>query len=94
MHDLIEAFSEEDIMVCEIKVIMVDSRGNDEIGLDLRGIYRDAISCFWQEFTTRVPSASEKGFQPLGMISSKMNGPQLHAFSSKDFWIWVIFQLC
>ena len=45
MHDLIEAFSEEDIMVCEIKVIMVDSRGNDEMGLDC-----DAIFCFWQEF--------------------------------------------
>ena len=61
MHDLIEAFSEEDIMVCEIKVIMVDSRGNDEIGLDLRGIYSDAISCFWQEFyNTRTIGERER----------------------------------
>lgn len=50
MHDLIQEFSKEDIMVCEIKVVMVDARGNDEMGLDAKGIYRDAISCFWQEF--------------------------------------------
>ena len=46
MHDLIQEFSKEDIMVCEIKVVMVDARGNDEMGLDAKGIYRDAISCF------------------------------------------------
>lgn len=50
MHDLIQAFSDEDIMLCEVKVVMVDARGNDEMGLDLKGIYRDAIGCFWQEF--------------------------------------------
>ena len=50
MHDLIQAFSKEDIMLCEIKVVMVDERGNDEMGLDLKGVYRDAVSCFWQEF--------------------------------------------
>lgn len=50
MHDLVQEFSKEDIMVCQIKVVMVDARGNDEMGLDAKGIYRDAISCFWQEF--------------------------------------------
>ncbi len=93
MHDLIEALSEEDDMVCEIKVTMVDSRGNDEMGLDLRGIYRDAISCFWQEFyNTRTIGERER--VPALRHGFQQNGPQLHAFSSKDFWIWVIFQLC
>ena len=48
MHDLIQAFSKEDIMLCEIKV--VDERGNDEMGVDLKGVHREAVSCFWQEF--------------------------------------------
>lgn len=29
---------------------MVDSRGNDEMGEDVKGIYRDVLACFWQEF--------------------------------------------
>ena len=50
MHDTIKEFSAEDIMICDIKVIMVDGKGDDELGVDAKGIYRDAISCFWQEF--------------------------------------------
>lgn len=29
---------------------MVDARGNDEMGEDEKGIYRDALACFWQQF--------------------------------------------
>lgn len=50
--DMIEAFQAKDIMTSELKIVMVD------------GVYRDAISCFWQEFndsstlgeSERVPS--------------------------------------
>lgn len=59
-----EAFQEEDVINCELKIVMIDTKGNDESGVDAGGIYRDAISCFWQEFNDsstlgereRVPS--------------------------------------
>ena len=37
-------------MTCELKIILVDRYGRDERGEDFRGIYRDALSSFWQEF--------------------------------------------
>jgi len=47
---MIEAFQAKDIMTSELKIVMVDVKGNDERGVDIGGVYRDAISCFWQEF--------------------------------------------
>lgn len=62
--DMIEAFQAKDIMTSELKIVMVDAKGNNERGVDVGGVYRDAISCFWQEFNDsstlgereRVPS--------------------------------------
>ena len=48
--DMIEAFQAKDIMTSELKIVMVAIKGNDERGVDVGGVYRDAISCFWQEF--------------------------------------------
>lgn len=50
---------------------MVDSRGNDEMGEDVKGIYRDVLACFWQEFyisctlgeRERVPASLRHDFQ-------------------------------
>lgn len=50
LQDMIQAFSFDEIMNCSIKVVMVDARGNDEMGEDEKGIYRDVIACFWQQF--------------------------------------------
>ena len=50
LHDLLTEFLDDGIMTCELKIIMVDGYGRDERGEDLRGIYRDALSSFWQEF--------------------------------------------
>ena len=50
LQDLLTEFLDGDIMTCELKVIMVDRHGKDERGEDLKGIYRDALSSFWQEF--------------------------------------------
>ncbi|XP_067046268.1 uncharacterized protein [Acropora muricata] len=50
LQDMIQAFSFDEIMTCSIKVVMVDARGNDEMGEDEKGIYRDAIACFWHQF--------------------------------------------
>ena len=47
---MIEAFQAENIMTSELKLVMVDLRGQDELGVDFGGVYRDAIACFWQEF--------------------------------------------
>ena len=35
-------------MTCELKLVMVDGNGRDERGEDLKGIYRDDLSSFWQ----------------------------------------------
>ena len=50
MQDLIQAFSNEEIMTCDIRVVVVDARGNDEMGEDAKGVYRDILANFWQEF--------------------------------------------
>lgn len=51
--------------------MMVDVRGQEERGVDVGGVYRDANACFWQEFydsstlgeRERVP-ALRHDFQP------------------------------
>lgn len=50
LQDLLREFLDGDVMNCELKVIMVDQQGRDERGADVKGIYRDALSSFWQEF--------------------------------------------
>ena len=63
---MIEAFQGKDIMTSELKIAMADAKGNGECGVDVGGVYRDAISCFCQEFNDsstlgerqRVPSLS------------------------------------
>ena len=68
LQDLQTEFLDGDIMTCKLKVIMVDGHGKDERGEDLKGIYRDALSSFCQEFYVsctlrergRVPSIRHK----------------------------------
>ena len=53
LPDLLEAFKSEDIAQAEIRITMVDGKGKDEIGEDVRGIFRDALAIFWEEFYLR-----------------------------------------
>ena len=48
-RDMKEAFQAENIMTSEMKIVMVDVRGQEERSIDVGGFYRDAIACFWQE---------------------------------------------
>ena len=57
---MIEAFQAKDIMTSERKIVMVDANGNDEGGNDIGGVYRDAISCLWQEFNDSSTLGKEK----------------------------------
>ena len=50
MCDMIQQFKDMKIMSSILTFVMVDQRGQDERGEDVRGVYRDAIGCFWQEF--------------------------------------------
>lgn len=52
MKDMIEHFKDESIMLTStlIKVVMVNSFGNDELGVDNGGVLRDALSAFWCSF--------------------------------------------
>lgn len=34
-----EAFQAKDIMTSELKIVMVDAKGNDERGVDIGGVY-------------------------------------------------------
>ena len=47
---MIEAFQEENIMSTTLKVVIVDGRGEEEQGVHVGGVYRDAVALFWQEF--------------------------------------------
>ncbi len=47
---MIDAFQSTDILDEEIKITMVDQHGNGEMGEDICGIFREAISSFWKEF--------------------------------------------
>ena len=67
MHNLIQAFVKQDIMLCKNKVVMVDERGNDQMGVDLKGICCNAISCFWHEFYNTCNIQS--GFQGTTLSS-------------------------
>ena len=48
-RDMKEAFQAENIMTSEMKIVMVDVRGQEERSIDVGGFYRDAIACFWHE---------------------------------------------
>lgn len=48
--DMLNAFSNEDIMKSNIKVVVIDARGKDEKGEDVKGVYRDVLANFWQDF--------------------------------------------
>lgn len=50
LQDLINEFLYAEILSRQLKIIMVDDRGNEEKGVDSNGVYRDALSNFWQEF--------------------------------------------
>ena len=47
---MIKEFCDETIMSADIKIVMIDARGSEEAGEDCRGIFRDAVAIFWQEF--------------------------------------------
>lgn len=64
LQDLLKEFLEDSIMTCELKIIMVDGQGRDERGEDIRGIYRDALASFWQEFYISF-SLGERGRVPF-----------------------------
>ena len=83
---MIDAFQAENIMTSQLRIVMVDARGKDERGVDAGGVYRDAISCFWQEFNDsstlgereRVPTLRHD-FQS----SSPVSGRLLEEFSQR-----------
>jgi hypothetical protein len=49
MHDMIE-IKDESIMRSTIKVVMINSFGKEELGVDDGGVLRDALSAFWNSF--------------------------------------------
>ena len=50
MHDMIENFKDESIMRSTIKVVMINSFGKEELGIDDGGVLRDTLSAFWNSF--------------------------------------------
>ena len=47
---MVEIFKDESVIECAIKVVMVNSSGKLELGVDNRGVFRDALSAFWSLF--------------------------------------------
>ncbi|CAB4014462.1 40S ribosomal S2, partial [Paramuricea clavata] len=50
MQDMIENFKEKSIMQIHVKVVMINSFGKEELGVDDGGVFRDALSAFWSSF--------------------------------------------
>jgi len=50
IKDMVDAFKDATIMDAKISVSMVNEYGKDELGVDDGGVFRDALSAFWQEF--------------------------------------------
>lgn len=46
MKDVMEQFKDELIMQVRIKVIMINSFGKEELGIDDSGVLRDVLSVF------------------------------------------------
>ena len=47
---MVEISKDESVMECAIKVVMINSSGKQELGVDNRGVFRDALSAFWSQF--------------------------------------------
>ena len=47
---MIENFKDKSIMQTPIKVVMINSFGREELGVDDGGVLRDALSAFWSSF--------------------------------------------
>ena len=45
-----ENFKDESIMQVLIRVVMINSYGKEEFGIDDGGVFRDALSAFWSSF--------------------------------------------
>lgn len=91
---MIEAFQAKDIMTSERKIVMVDANGNDEGGNDIGGVYRDAISCLWQEFNDSSTLGKEIESHPLDTTFNPMSGQLLDEFLLRASWILAISLLC
>ena len=47
-EDMISAFKDPSIVDCQLRVVIIDSKGNEEMGTGI-GVVRDAFSLFWKE---------------------------------------------
>ena len=50
MHDMIQNFKDPSIMSTAIKVVVINSFGKEELGIDDGGVLRDVLSAFWSSF--------------------------------------------
>lgn len=59
LQDLLKEFLDDDIMFCELKVIMVDGHGKDERGKTSKEFTETRCQVFGKNFM--LPARSEKG---------------------------------
>ena len=50
MKDMIDVFKDDSILSNPIQVVMINSFGKKEKGVDDGGVLRDALSTFWSAF--------------------------------------------
>ena len=55
-----ENFKDESIMQVLIRVVMINSFGKEEFGIDDGGVFRDALSAFWSSFYNSCTVGEEK----------------------------------
>ena len=50
INDMVKEFKDPKIVNDTLKIILVNSRGEEEEYDDFGGVFRDALSSFWAEF--------------------------------------------
>lgn len=103
-NDMMNAFKDPSIVNCDLTIVIIDSRGNEEKGAGV-GVVRDALSLFWQEVydslfigeSERVPfirhdySRSEWEAIARVLVKGYLACQYLPVLMSKTFLSYVLF---
>lgn len=96
-NDMMNAFKDPSIVNCDLTIVIIDSRGNEEKGAGV-GVVRDALSLFWQEvydslFIGESEHYSRSEWEAIARVLVKgyLACQYLPVLMSKTFLSYVLF---
>ena len=94
---MMNAFKDPSIVNCDLTIVIIDSRGNEEKGAGV-GVVRDALSLFWQEvydslFIGESEHYSRSEWEAIARVLVKgyLACQYLPVLMSKTFLSYVLF---